>query len=373
MKKKNLIYLILLLVIFCISVIILLFNRGEKVGFSNNIYIKSYKDKNYYIMKNDYSGEYDIQYKDFSNEIKDVIDYGKKQEVMSYYEYVNYCNKYNLEQKYYDSNNNYIVFTYGASYVLDLKARLAEVEYINNEVNLYIWDDVLGDGGGRYSYTIVIPTEKDIDNVNVISVITEEEFDEMKSNILNPYVQEEWKPIIYLYPEREMNVEVKLKNDYLLTTTYPKYENSWNVLAKPNGDLIDLKTNRNLYALYYENKMLNEINVTNEGFVIKGEETIKFLEEKLAILGLNDREMEEFIIYWLPKLEKNKYNYIRFASEEEINNNMPLEVNPKPDTVIRILMTFKELDNPINVNEQQLNTPSRNGFTVVEWGGTEIK
>ena len=43
-------------------------------------------------------------------------------------------------------------------------------------------------------------------------------------------------------------------------------------------------------------------------------------EEKLAILGLNEREAEEFIIYWLPKLESNKYNYIRFATEEEIRN-----------------------------------------------------
>ena len=34
------------------------------------------------------------------------------------------------------------------------------------------------------------------------------------------------------------------------------------------------------------------------------------LEEKLAILGLTERESEEFIVYWLPKLEKNKYNYI---------------------------------------------------------------
>ena len=36
-------------------------------------------------------------------------------------------------------------------------------------------------------------------------------------------------------------------------------------------------------------------------------------------------------------------------------------------------MTFKGLENPIEVEEQKLYTPERKGFTVVEWGGTEIK
>ena len=42
------------------------------------------------------------------------------------------------------------------------------------------------------------------------------------------------------------------------------------------------------------------------------------------MLGLNDREAEEFIVYWLPKLEENKYNLIRFETAEEIN---PEETN----------------------------------------------
>ncbi len=180
------------------------------------------------------------------------------------------------------------------------------------------------------------------------------------------------KPIIYLYPEVETEVTVEVGNPQNLTHTYPKYENEWRVLAKPNGDLKDLKTGRNLYALYWEGINTVEPNM-NEGFIVKGEDTIEFLEEKLAILGLNEREAEEFIVYWLPKLESNKYNFIRFQKEEEINNNMPLEITPKPDTVIRIVMEFKGIEKPIQIQEQKLSTPQRTGFTVVEWGGTEIK
>jgi hypothetical protein len=50
---------------------------------------------------------------------------------------------------------------------------------------------------------------------------------------------------------------------------------------------------------------------------------------------------------------------------------MPLNVSPAPETVIRINMEFKALDAPIEVKTQVLpETPIRQGFTLVEWGGT---
>lgn len=180
------------------------------------------------------------------------------------------------------------------------------------------------------------------------------------------------KPLIYLYPESEKVVTVKLGSPENLTCTYPKYENSWKVLAKPSGDLFDLKTNRTIYGLYWEGKNTIKSEM-KDGFCIKGENTAKFLEEKLSILGLSDREANEFIIYWLPKLEKNSYNLVRFQTLDEINEIMPLEISPKPDTIIRVLMEFKPLKQYIEVEEQKLDSIERNGFTVVEWGGTEIK
>ncbi len=181
------------------------------------------------------------------------------------------------------------------------------------------------------------------------------------------------KPIIYLYPEKETEVSVKVGYPEKLTVTYPEYENGWNVIAKPNGDLKDIKTGRNLYSLYWEGKNTSA-KETNEGFLVKGEDTAKFLEEKLAILGLTEREAEEFIVYWLPQMQNNKYNFIRFETKEEIDENMPLNITPTPNTVIRVLMEFKPLDNKIEIKEQSLpKTPVREGFTVVEWGGTKIK
>lgn len=51
---------------------------------------------------------------------------------------------------------------------------------------------------------------------------------------------------------------------------------------------------------------------------------------------------------------------------------MPLEFSENPDTLIRIIMDYKPLDEKINVSEQKLEKVVRNGFTVVEWGGHKI-
>lgn len=181
----------------------------------------------------------------------------------------------------------------------------------------------------------------------------------------------DYKPIIYLYPKHDTNISVKLSNPENVLCSYPKYNNGWNVFAQKDGTLKELNTGREFYSLYWEGKN-KEVNLNmSEGFVVKGKDIANFLEEKLAILGLNERETEEFIIYWLPKMECNKYNFIRFESIKQIESYMKLDIIPRPDTLIRIRMDFKPLREYIKIKEQELVQVKREGYTVVEWGGTE--
>ena len=189
-----------------------------------------------------------------------------------------------------------------------------------------------------------------------------------------PYVNyPEWvmKPIIYLYPTSKIQINVKLWTPENLSHTYPKYNpERWrNIIAQPNWDLKDIDTWRKLYALYREWKSDNATNF-DKWFVVAWKDIIPFLEEKLAILWLNEREAEEFIVYWLPQMENNKYNLIRFETKAEQDENMPLNITPAPDTVIRVMMDWKAVDEPIDIPEQKLDTPERKGFTVVEWWGS---
>ena len=42
------------------------------------------------------------------------------------------------------------------------------------------------------------------------------------------------------------------------------------------------------------------------------------------------------------------------------------------DSLLRVFMAWKGLDKPVEVEPQELPGFERSGFTVVEWGGTEI-
>ena len=183
------------------------------------------------------------------------------------------------------------------------------------------------------------------------------------------------KPIIYLYPTHETEVSVRLSNPQNFTAQYPAYGNGWQVVAQPNGDLRDIKTGRELYSLYYESDSTVPATVKSDGFIVSGGEVARFLEGVLPKLGLNAHESNEFIIYWLPILQQNPYNYIRFETLEEMNVNQRLTVSPQPDTIIRVMMSYRPLqtiDELGEIHEQVIVTPERTGFVVVEWGGTNI-
>ncbi|MEO9534222.1 MAG: hypothetical protein ABJG68_04440 [Crocinitomicaceae bacterium] len=180
------------------------------------------------------------------------------------------------------------------------------------------------------------------------------------------------KPIIYLYPEEETEVSVKLELAGDLTHTYPKYEDGWKVTAKPDGTLLD-ENNKEYYALYWEGNNEENFHV-NEGFVVPGENTAEFLEASLDMLGLNRREANEFIVFWMPILEDNPYNLIHFSTDE-YEEMAKLDISPKPETMIRVMMVYKPLQEPIELKMQNLSEmkKERKGFTLVEWGGSLLK
>ena len=200
------------------------------------------------------------------------------------------------------------------------------------------------------------------------------------SSPFSPYPPTVDKPVIYLYPTEQTEVTVQVSDPELLTVTYPDYREGWSVLADPDGTLTDPETLRTYYSLYYESNLKNVgLLESKEGFLVAGEDSAQFLEEKLEILGLTEREAEEMIIYWLPQLTANDYNLIRFATADEIEEQMQLNICPEPDSVIRVWMEFEAVDAEnaeeisSELTEQELVTPERSGFTVVEWGGVRVE
>lgn len=178
------------------------------------------------------------------------------------------------------------------------------------------------------------------------------------------------KPVLYLYPETETLVSVGLDLDGGLTSSYPAYEDGWTVLAAPGGTLTDPESRREYYCLFWEGTSGTEYDFST-GYCVAGEETASFLEGALASLGLTQREANEFLIYWLPRMEGNPYNLISFQTDA-YTDAARLTIDPAPDTLIRVFMAWKGLEEPVEVAPQRLAAPERTGFTVVEWGGAEV-
>ncbi len=178
------------------------------------------------------------------------------------------------------------------------------------------------------------------------------------------------KPVLYLYPQETTNVTAKLSLDGELTCTYPRYDDGWRVTAQPDGTLTD-DSGKTYNYLYWEGESQTEYDFS-KGFCVPGEDTAAFLEDALAKLGLTRREANEFIVYWLPMMEQNPYNLISFQGEV-YTDSAKLEITPKPDSMIRVFMAWKPLEKQKEIEPQELTAPKRDGFTVVEWGGSKVE
>lgn len=177
------------------------------------------------------------------------------------------------------------------------------------------------------------------------------------------------KPVIYLYPEKTAEVSVELRYQGELTSTWPEYSDGWTVTARPDGTLTDRAGHEYSY-LFWEGKSDTEYDLS-EGFVVPGEETGDFLRCTLSALGLTPREYNEFIVYWLPQMEGNAYNLISFQGEA-YTDTAELVITPEPDALLRVFMAWAPLKDPVEVPPQELEPFTREGFTVVEWGGAEV-
>lgn len=184
------------------------------------------------------------------------------------------------------------------------------------------------------------------------------------------------KPAIYLYPKKTEEITIINNFKGKILNTYPSYNEKWKVIAESNGTLTNIEDNKKYEYLFWDGiyNFPEEQFYFKEGFYVKKENIITFLQEKLEFIGLNNKEINDFIVYWLPELAKNEISFIHFEINKNIGNSSILEVSPIPDTTIRLFMEFTkvEKENLKKLKEQQLPSFKRNGFVLIEWGGIEV-
>lgn len=181
------------------------------------------------------------------------------------------------------------------------------------------------------------------------------------------------KPVIYLYPEKKEQVNIELAVEGEVTFTYPAYNNGWNVVAHPDGTIES--NGRSFNYLFWEGKQeifTKDIDFS-EGFITSKDDIIDFVQQKLNEAGFTSQERADFITYWVPRMLSYDLLFIQFVQNEDCNRFATLDITPKPTSISRFYMIWTPIDEGFKLNEQIIQPIIRDGFTVLEWGGQQLK
>ncbi|WP_343631854.1 hypothetical protein [Fluviicola sp.] len=181
------------------------------------------------------------------------------------------------------------------------------------------------------------------------------------------------KPVIYLYPESDLEISVDLETTGELTFTYPDYSKNWKGIAHPDGS-VSIAGKTYPYLFWEAEQRFNTFDFERGGFVLSRETVVSLLEKQLYELGFNDKEKTDFITFWGPQLQKHERVYVQFILNEGCDLFARLNIEPKPDHLNRVYMVWTPVDNHRNVfiKPQKLEKMNRDDFDVLEWGGIEL-
>ena len=164
------------------------------------------------------------------------------------------------------------------------------------------------------------------------------------------------KPVILLYDdEKKNNEEVSIKltlNDAMeLGATYPnpilsigkQYE--WKGTYSSNGheDSCKITINNKKYDyIFWEGPCVKPHQFNGEIIGIQSDNFEEELDILLEKLGLNERERNDFIVYWLTKLTGRKGHKVTICDEKYDNEVAKLSVS-NYSQILRVMLKFEEI------------------------------
>lgn len=189
-----------------------------------------------------------------------------------------------------------------------------------------------------------------------------------------------FKPVIYAYNATD-EFSLSLKPNGYLTFTYPESEQgNWTMKTNSDGTLTNTVDQKSYPYIFWEGEIDASVfeieNKKVEGYLIKTDTCVSFLENTLLAYGLNEKEATDFITFWGPKMIEKPYALVRFLTKADYEEKVAhLTINPEPETLIRLYMYFVPMET--DQTNLELSAPiiepiTRHGFTVVEWGGSVL-
>ncbi|UWX57311.1 hypothetical protein NY406_08855 [Chlorobaculum sp. MV4-Y] len=149
------------------------------------------------------------------------------------------------------------------------------------------------------------------------------------------------KPALYLYPVRTAKIEVRLSPEGKLIRTIPDYNNRWRVTVQKDG-MID----SGYHYLFYEVALDKKIELPRHGWSVRYDNLSGWFDTNLREMGLNQAEAEDMKEYWLKNLPESPCYTIKLIEPDVVNKRLGLKIQPKPDSLLRVLLNFTPTENP---------------------------
>jgi hypothetical protein len=174
-----------------------------------------------------------------------------------------------------------------------------------------------------------------------------------------------YKPNIYLYPKTTSTLLVKLLFPLggNIIKSIPSYGDGWDIEVEPSG-----KINQQYDFLFYESQTPNAYQY-NSGWVISRDTLSSFFSTNLLNAGFSQREINDFIEYWIPLLSDYPFYIIYPQFADDIGKVIQLNISEPPDNMLRLFYVIQGSEsNGAELVKPKIPKFVRSGFVVTEWG-----
>lgn len=176
-----------------------------------------------------------------------------------------------------------------------------------------------------------------------------------------------YKPNIYIYDSEGRRIELVFTEPQLIITSIPDYASGWTVTASKDSTLLT-DAGETFTYLFYESVTVRGLFETESGFMISSENRKDEWNEILSAYGFNETEIGDFVEFWDEMLESDK-DYIMYPQyTETVDKAMEISISPMPENIVRMWFVFEEYHGQ-QYEEEKIVSFTREGYTVVEWGG----
>jgi hypothetical protein len=184
-------------------------------------------------------------------------------------------------------------------------------------------------------------------------------------------------PAIYLYPESQMDVTVRLRfgGSGFMTASFPQYNDGWRIRVDP---AIPYRRYRELFGAQHHYPFLDYDGLRegpyqkDAGWCIETSAFMEWQRESLRALNFPAEAIEDAVYHYgrllADKRIVERHLLVYPQPKPIVDQAVALEISPKPEYVYRLWFYIVPSERAITLRTPQLERVQSQGFSAIELG-----